>query len=281
MKIDAAIARLRAVWNLALASGPESEVSKTWLLRNPGKLERKFAAAHGYAVSRFGEYLRFEAGNEVFLWPANASESMMVKLLAELLTPFHPHQYRWGPTQVGADDIVLDIGACEGIFAAIVTGRCKGVVAVEPSRSMCKLMREMFRVRRQACPLIKQCLLGTGRSTAYFIEDVLNPGASRITLEPTAGAYEVPVLTLDQLVEEIGIKPTYIKCDAEGAAPMIIAGGRRFLEQNRPKLAIASYHTDGEYVELHNLLKPMGYRIKGKGFIFTGSKLRINMLHAW
>jgi hypothetical protein len=36
---------------------------------------------------------------------------------------------------------------------------------------------------------------------------------------PRAGAYEVPVETLDQLVETLDDVPTLIKCDAEGTAP--------------------------------------------------------------
>jgi len=205
----------------------------------------------------------------------------MVQLLAELLVTTHPHQYNWGPTQVARHDVVLDIGACEGSFAALVTGRCSGVIVVEPSRTMCALIRDLFKLREQPCPVIKQCLLGDKPSIAYFLENPVNPGASRASAMIVEGAYEVPVLTLDRLVEELEPKPTFVKCDAEGSAPTILSGGRNFLARCRPKLAIASYHTDWEYIELHNLLKPLGYCITGKGFIFTGSKLRVNMLHAY
>jgi FkbM family methyltransferase len=272
--------RLKAVWNLALANGPESEVSKTWLLRNAKRQDQHFTNARRYSISREEPYLRISIGNELFLWPADRPASIALILLSELLTEDHPHQYVWGPSQIDKDDVVLDVGACEGSFAALITGRCRRVIAIEPSRMMCDLMRELFRVRGQPCPLIKECLLGDHCSTVYFAENIENPGASRISQGTAVGAYPVPMITLDQLVEELEPKPTFIKCDAEGAAHMIFRGGREFLARYKPKLAIATYHTDREYEQLYDLLKSIGYNVQGKGFLLSGDKFRVMMLHA-
>jgi len=274
--------KLKAIWNLALTSGPESKVSKRWLLGKSGSsMDRKFASSGAYTIEKSGDYLRFQVADEVFLWPADLPAAPMIGILSELFTPTHPHQYQWGPTQVHPEDVVLDIGASEGAFSALVTGRCKQVIAVEPSRTMCALMRDLFRVRNQPCPQIVECLLGSRTATAYFAENPVNPGASRICTKPVDGAYQVPVLALDDLVQQTGIRPTYIKCDAEGAAFDILLGAREYLRTYRPKLAIASYHTDTEYADLFGLLKPMGYQILGKGFLFSHGKLRVQMLHAW
>jgi FkbM family methyltransferase len=101
---------------------------------------------------------------------------MILQLLSEILTPGHPHQYQHGPTMIGTDDIVLDIGACEGSFSALVTARCKRVIAVEPSLSMCRLIEELFRLRNEPCPRILNCLLGSESGKAHFLENVENPG---------------------------------------------------------------------------------------------------------
>jgi FkbM family methyltransferase len=273
--------KVQALIDLALASGPESEVDKRWLLHSSSKLDRRFAESLSYRIGKSGPYLRFEVGNETFLWPAEIPVQTMLVFLSELFTPAHPHQYLWGPTQIDASDTLLDIGACEGAFAAYIAGKCKSVLAVEPSRTMCILIEKQFELRHLPSPTIEQCLLGESASKAFFVENASNPGASRIVSQPVEGAYEVPVRTLDELLESTGTKPTFIKCDAEGAAMMIFSGGQKFLQKKKPKLAIASYHTDSEYSCLYNLLKPMGYHIQGKGFLLSGKKLRVQMLHAW
>jgi FkbM family methyltransferase len=273
--------KARALINLCLASGPESEVDKRWLFHSSSKLDARFAKSPAYRISESGPNLRFEVGEEAFLWPAGMPKQTMLVFLSELFTPAHPHQYLWGPTPIETTDTVLDIGACEGAFAAYIAGKCKSVLAVEPSRTMCALIEKQFELRHLPSPAIVQCLVGESTSKAFFVEDVSNPGASRIVSHPVDGSYEVPVLTLDELIESTGIEPTYIKCDAEGAAMMIFSGGLKFLQKKKPKLAIASYHTDSEYADLYNLLKPLGYRIQGKGFLFSGEKLRVQMLHAW
>jgi FkbM family methyltransferase len=279
---DALIYRkLGAVANLMLAKGPEHEVSKRWLFHTSSHFDRKFESAHNYTLTNHGAYTQISVGKEKFLWPAEASISTGLQILCETLTPTHPHQYLYGPTQINSDDVVLDIGACEGAFAALVTGRCKQVIAIEPSRSMCELISELFRIRKQPSPLIVNCLLGKQSSRAHFLDNATNPGASRVTLEPTENSYEVPVLTLDQLIEQIDLKPTFIKCDAEGAAPRIFSGSKNFLKHSRPKIASASYHTPSEYDEMHRLLSSLGYNILGKGFLFVHDELRVQMIHAW
>ena len=146
---------------------------------------------------------------------------------------------------------------------------------------MCAVIRKQFQFRQKPSPKIVECLLGSQNSNAYFLENLENPGASRITNEAIPGAYEVPIYTLDQLTSSMEAKPTFIKCDAEGAALQIFKGGMDFLRTYKPKLAIASYHTDSEYLDLYALLHSLGYQIKGKGFLLSGEKLRVQMLHAW
>ena len=273
--------RTRAVARLLSSSGPERNIPKKWLLTTSSKLDKEFAASNQYSINEVDGVLRIQVGDEVFLWPAGVSLDRGLATLSEILNPKHPHQYVFGPTQIAPGDVVLDIGACEGSFAALVSGRCRRVIAVEPSRQMCQLMCSLFEMRNQPCPLIIDCFLGSEPSKAYFLEDRSNPGASRMSFEPIQGSYEVPVRTLDEVVETLHEKPTFIKCDAEGAATMIIAGGRNFLRKFRPKLAIASYHTSTEYRDLFNALKELGYNLLGKGFFYTSGELRAQMIHAW
>jgi FkbM family methyltransferase len=273
--------RAEALWKLALDKGPEKNVSKKWLLYNSSRLDREFIANHEYKVIEDGKYVRVEFRNEAFLWPAAMPIHQMLVFLSEQFSPNHPHCYTNGVTQVTSDDIVLDVGACEGVFTSYIAPKCKSILAVEPSKSMCALTEKQFALRQLPSPRIVQCLLGDKPSKAYFLENDINPGASHMSDKPVPGAYEVPIITLDELVQSTGIEPTFIKCDAEGAAMAIFSGGKNYLQRRRPKLAIASYHTESEYANLFNLLKPMGYQITGKGFLLVGRKLRVVMLQAY
>jgi FkbM family methyltransferase len=273
--------KLAAILKLLQTNGPEKNVSKSWLFRTGSRLDRRFKASTPYTVSDHGEFSQITTKGQVFLWPRNAPVASALQILSEILTPGHPHQYQFGSTMVGRDDVVLDIGACEGAFAATVTSHCKRVIAVEPSRSMSELMLELFRIRKEPCPQILNCLLGGESSKAYFLENVNNPGASRISSGPVPGAYELPVKTLDEAVETMEFKPTFIKCDAEGAELAIFSGGKRFLSEFHPKLAITTYHNESDFRNLHAMLKSFGYRVEGKGLLFSQDALRVQMIHAW
>jgi len=273
--------RIGAVLQLLFSRGPEREISKHWLLRSSGSLDRKFRETGGYIFSEREDFLQVEISDQIFLWPRNASKEMVLQLLSELLTPTHPHQYQYGETKIEPEDIVLDIGACEGAFTAFVSARCKKVIAVEPSKVMCKLMTKLFEIRNEPCPQIFNCLLGSQPGNAYFVDNLWNPGASMIASESTPGAYEIEVRTIDQIVETLPEKPTFLKCDAEGAEMQIFSGGKEFLRESHPKLAITTYHNVGDYREMYEFLKSLGYRVAGKGFLYTNRSLRPMMIHAW
>ncbi len=275
------MSKVTALTNLLTSRGPEREVPLRWLLRTGSRLDKRFAENATCKLTPRGEYSRVEIEGQTFLWPRNAPRSALLQILSELLTQDHPHQYRYGPTQVQPDDIVLDIGASEGSFSALVTPLCKRVIAVEPSRSMSALIAELFEIRGQTPPLLLNCLLGAQAGTAWFLETPDNPGAAHISDASSDGAYQVPVRTLDEVTSSMQEKPTFIKCDAEGAERSILTGGREFLTSHRPKLAIATYHSDDDYPELYRMLKTLGYNVMGKGFLFAHNALRVQMLHAW
>jgi FkbM family methyltransferase len=271
-----------AVLRLLQTKGPEADIPKRWLLHTSSRLDRQFVRENEVQVTPYGEYNRVEIQGQTLLWPSDAPMIPLLQIASELLSPGHPHHYEYRHTRVTPDDVVLDIGACEGSFAALVTSRSRHVIAVEPSKAMCDLMRKLFALRQERCPEIVNCLLGNEPSVAHFKEDLANPGASRISSQAVPGSYPVPVRTLDDLIEELAEKPTFIKCDAEGAEYGIFSGGQHFLRAFHPRLAITTYHNDRDYMEVHRLLKSLGYRVEGKGFLYTGlGVVRGHMIHAW
>jgi FkbM family methyltransferase len=276
------MSRLLHVLELLRTPPPEAEVSWTWLFRRPSILDRKFRKTAAIRIRKGDSFQEVIINGELFLWPPGAVIDSLLQIVSELQTPNHPNQYLWGPTTVSAGDTVLDIGACEGSFAARTACLGAKVIAVEPSKTMSEIMRRMFEIRGLPEPQIANHLLGSEACTLHFIENEANPGKSRVVPKPTADSYPVEVLTLDQLVDSLGLKKLdFIKCDAEGADVDIIKSGAETLQRFRPKLALCTYHRDNDYYELHHFLREFGYRIRGKGFLHAPTKFRVVMLHAW
>jgi FkbM family methyltransferase len=275
------MSKVQAIVRLLRNRGPERQVSLRWLLHTGSRFDKEFALAKKHQVYPYGDFTRIEIDNQQFLWPRQAPLEPLLQILSELLTPDHPHQYLYGPTQLNANDVVLDIGASEGSFSVIAASRCKQVIAVEPSHTMQTLIRSLFDLRNLPQPILVPCLLGSQPGSAYFLETPENPGAAHISDVSVSDTYEVAVRTLDDVVDSLELKPTFIKCDAEGAEQAILAGGIRFLQTCKPKLAITTYHNSDDYPRLYALLTSIGYRVMGKGFLFSHNALHVQMLHAW
>jgi FkbM family methyltransferase len=274
--------RLVAAANLLMRPGPDWRVPPYWLLVRPSLLNRRFKARAHVEVELEGELQRVTVNGARFVWPREAPVSALLDLIAELKLPYHPNQYLWGQTRIHGNDVVIDIGACEGGFAAQAAERGAQVIAVEPSRIMAVIIRSLFSLRRLPAPVVVGCLLGQTHDWLHFTDNTSNPGASRVARKAQSGSYPVEVITLDGLVERLGLdRVDFIKCDAEGADVEIIKSGPELLRRFHPRLALSTYHGDADYRELHSFLRSFGYRIRGKGFQNVNGRYRVVMLHAW
>ena len=73
--------------------------------------------------------------------------------------------------------------------------------------------------------------------------------------------------TLDAFVEERSVdRVDVVKLDVEGAEELVLRGSKRVIDQFRPKLTIASYHTDPDgdkqHPKLVALLRDWGYELE-------------------
>lgn len=259
----------------------EAQVPLTWLLHTPGAMNAKFAQRAKVESTPDGlDNLLVKINGEPYIWPKEAPLDDLLAVVAELAEPKHPHQYFWGATQVKPGDVVLDIGSCEGSFAAIVAGKGAQVIAIEPSPRMQRVIRRLFEVRNLPEPRIIGCALGARSGSAALIEEADHPAYARLD-GGSAGSISVPVLSLDDFVEQQNLqKLDFIKCDAEGMDVEIITGGRKTLERFRPRLVICTYHADDHFNELAEFLDKLNYNVQGKGFLHA-DRFRVMMLHAW
>lgn len=269
------------LWKLITREKWEAQVPLSWLLHLPGAMNAKFAKKAKVETAPDGDdALLVKINGESYIWPRQAPLDDLLAVVAELAEPMHPHQYFWGATQVKAGDVVLDIGSCEGTFAAIVAAKGANVIAIEPSPRMQRIIRRLFQVRHLPEPRIAGCALGATSGSAALIEDSDHPAYAKLD-GGASGSISVPLLSLDDFVEQQKLeKLDFIKCDAEGMDVDIIVGGKKTLERFRPKLVICTYHEDDHFNRLAEFLDGLDYNVQGKGFLHS-RKFRVMMLHAW
>ena len=267
---------------LMLDSGPEGAVPLRWLFKRTTSINRRFAQKATVSVTQDDLHQLVTINGETYAWPKGVPYDDLLVFASEQGQADHPHKYAWGKTRIHPGDVVLDIGACEGSFGASAAAAGAEVIAVEPSRIMQGVIRKFFEVRGLPQPRILGCLVGSSARQCYFYDNPERPGSSRVELAPGAETYPVPMRTLDEILGDLNLtRLDFIKCDAEGADVDILKSGRESLKKFRPKLALCTYHNDGDYLALFHFLQELGYHIEGKGFLHGGSKFRVHMLHAW
>jgi FkbM family methyltransferase len=150
--------------------------------------------------------------------------------------------------RVRQGDVVLDCGAHIGAFTrnALKKGALK-VIAVEPAPENVECLRRNFAAE-----------LASGRVILYpkgvwDRQDTLTLAGSgsaqhEIGAQGDACSIKVPLVTIDALVEELGLdRLDFVKMDIEGAEERALKGAKMTLTKFKPRLAIAGYHNLDDY----------------------------------
>jgi len=277
---------MQAVLDIArycLARHGEGRIDLPWAWRRISQIHASYSAQAKVQTDEDGEFLCVTINGKPYAWPRFTSPEKLLWITCELELANHPHQYLWGPTTVATGDVVIDIGACEGAFSAMVAELGAVPVVVEPSRRMAPVIRRLFRLRQLPEPMIVPAALSDQKSAEVFTEHDEDVQGGRVgAADNGATGYSVKVQPLDDLVDELGLKRVdFIKCDAEGADLKILRGAYRTLDRFHPKLAFCTYHEPDHFDEMRAFLKPLGYRVKGKGLRSVGPRLSVVLLHAW
>lgn len=220
-----------------------------------------------------------------FFWPTPPDPNLWF-LIEQELTPRNPHHYTTPPLQLTPDSCVLDVGACEGLFAFRVLrhGLAGKVVAFEPSPVMKALLERGAAANYVADRLrVEPLAVGAQSGTVRF---VTAPGAEagRIDAAHPAGQ-AVPCTRLDDYCRAHGLSLTardLIKIDAEGADFDVLRGAEELIRRAAPQIAVTTYHCDahaGDIVEWLHRVQPK-YRLRLKGFSFWTPRPRPLLLLA-
>jgi FkbM family methyltransferase len=161
------------------------------------------------------------------------------------------------------DTVFVDCGAYDGdtirAFLAHQGGRFKSIFAFEPDpQSYERLRNYVGSLGPEDAERIHlyQAAVGQERNRLRF-DAAGNMGSSL----SAAGAIEVEVLPIDEVVEESGAA-LYLKFDVEGAEHEALRGGERLIARARPLMAISVYHHPDDLwqLPLHVAARHPGYR---------------------
>jgi FkbM family methyltransferase len=214
-----------------------------------------------------------DPGNLQFFWPT-APDPNLWFLIEQELESGNPHCYTTPPIRLAPESRVLDVGACEGLFAF----RClrqyavAQVVAFEPSPVMATLLRRGAEANGIAGRLrIEPRAVGAVTGSVRFNTQ---PGAESGRIDDaTPGGQDVPCVRLDDFCREAGLALTardLIKIDAEGADFDVLRGAEGLIRSAAPQVAVTTYHCDEHAAQIVTWLRAVqpAYRLRLKGFSF-------------
>jgi FkbM family methyltransferase len=206
-------------------------------------------------------------------WPIQASLYNLYVVIRELCYRNDWHYYEKFNTIVSTSDVVLDCGAAEGLFGLSVANRCKKVYVIEPLNSFIDSLKLSF--SNYSNVEILPFGLSDKKEFAYISD---KDTWSKISEH---GEYTVELKTIDDLFYRKGLEVNFIKADLEGFDFKMIQGAKETISNNKPKIAITTYHSIEHATLISEYLKQINSNYK---IHLTGIKPENGapiMLHAY
>lgn len=204
-----------------------------------------------------------------FFWPETPSNNLYF-LVEQEIDPRNPHYYTSPPIRINPMSVILDVGACEGLFAfrALRQGLARRVICFEPVETMAGLIRRGAEANGVRESLTVETLAvdqSSGRIGWSLTTDVQANRAD------DASITSVESVSLDDYCSRQGIELTaadLIKIDAEGQDFRVLLGAERLIRERAPQIAVTTYHHDEHAVQMIEFLKKLqpAYRMRLKGF---------------
>lgn len=214
----------------------------------------------------------FEGVSRPLYWPSRFPVQGVEQVTAETFDTADWHYYRKPQTPIETGDILLDIGTAEGLFPLVVLDQCEKLFLVEPSSSFGDALEQTFRDAADKVTIFRTAI-GNQDGEIGFDERSLDGQVS-------ASGTPTPIRKVDSLIKP-GQRITYLKADIEGFELEMLKGAARTIAENKPKIAITTYHEANDAEQIIALVKSYvpEYKCFVKGIFEKGPKPV--MIHFW
>jgi len=212
--------------------------------------------------------ITFNTLADVLHWPKECAVNGIYQVTSETFDKRDWHFYQKPHTSISNGDVLLDLGAAEGLFALSVVDRCKKIILVEPNDYFTKSLEKTFRAYSDKVQILNVAV-GSKDGEIAFDQNSLN---GRIT-EAAGTTVRRKLKRVDDLLDP-GTQITYLKADLEGFEQEMLIGAENTIKRDRPKIAITSYHNENEADAIVGLVKKFvpDYHYYVKGISHIGGK---------
>lgn len=153
------------------------------------------------------------------------------------------------------DDIVIDCGGCWGdtaLYFANSVGVNGKVYCFEFIPNNIKILNinvQLNKILSEIIELIPSPVSDKSDVNIYFKDNGPASKIKEVSFEGQTG--QVKTITIDDFVSRNSInKVNFIKMDIEGTEPFALKGAEKTIRKFRPKLAIAIYHSMGDFINI-------------------------------
>lgn len=165
-------------------------------------------------------------------------------------------------TYVKKGDYVLDIGAHIGYFCLLMArevGESGRVYAFEPEPKNFKFLSKNIEINKYSNVVLENLALSSTSGKVKLFLDKNNLGnmsfsSLNIPQKSLSGYIEVKSMALDEYVNKIGNKISFIKIDVQGAEGLVFSGAWQTLRRSKPVILIEFW----PYGLKNNGTDPMG-----------------------
>ncbi len=211
-------------------------------------------------------------GNLYF--PCTLKKPEIEMLFRESLDKKHWHQYDTEFTPITKDDVVLDCGCAEALWALSIVKKVKRLHLIEPQAAFHKGLELTFSDCKHKVEIL-QCAVGNYDGFCDFnqCKEPSISGNAKISKNGNTAIYKIDTLFRN-------VKISFIKADLEGFELEALQGAQRIIIENNPKIAITVYHQENDWREIKDFVLSLvpEYQWKLKGMVAWGKPL---MLHMW
>ena len=163
-------------------------------------------------------------------------------------------------TLIAPGMVFFDVGANAGFESLVASTKCAEVFAFEPLPSNLQRIRRNIEINGlKNVTVIEKAVGDREGSATLYVPESDNSGLASLNQMAGAKAIDVPVITLDRFVRELGLKRVDVmKIDIEGAEVMAFEGAKELLSAAKAPDVIFGAHPGSDAAKW---LESAGYTI--------------------